>query len=176
MNNIKILVVCFLVGNSLVSEFYMPKFRITLFHLHSQVGVEWLSFYTYPPMKMEQTECSETSGYQIQSPGNYPEENIQHTEHGKSLKSRIKIFMSICKFNLAFRLAFSVSGDGCWEDHELFLCVWFDDTELLALYSVAGRWVSKILALVEWYWQGNPKYHHHELLIWKKYEELNHNW
>jgi hypothetical protein len=27
-------------------------------------------------MKMEQTE------------GNYPEENIQHTEHGKSLKSR----------------------------------------------------------------------------------------
>jgi hypothetical protein len=39
-------------------------------------------------MKMEQTECSETSAYKIQTPGNYPEENIQHTEHGKSLKSR----------------------------------------------------------------------------------------
>jgi len=26
-------------------------------------------------MKMEQTECSETSGYNIQTPGNYPEEN-----------------------------------------------------------------------------------------------------
>jgi hypothetical protein len=33
-------------------------------------------------MKMEQTECSETSAYKIQTPGNYPEENIQHTEHG----------------------------------------------------------------------------------------------
>jgi hypothetical protein len=30
------------------------------------------------PMKMEQTECSETSAYKIQTPGNYPEENIQH--------------------------------------------------------------------------------------------------
>jgi hypothetical protein len=40
-------------------------------------------------MKMEQTECSETSAYKIQAPGNYPEENIQHTEHGESLKSRI---------------------------------------------------------------------------------------
>jgi len=37
---------------------------------------------------MEQTECSETSAYKIQTPGNYPEENIQHTEHGKNLKSR----------------------------------------------------------------------------------------
>ena len=35
------------------------------------------------------TQCSETSAYQIQMPGNYPEENIQHTEHGDSLKSRI---------------------------------------------------------------------------------------
>jgi len=40
-------------------------------------------------MKMEQTECPETSAYKIQTPGNYPEETIQHTEHGESLKSRI---------------------------------------------------------------------------------------
>jgi len=40
-------------------------------------------------MKMEQTECSETLAYKIQTPGNYPEENIQHTEHGESLKSRM---------------------------------------------------------------------------------------
>jgi hypothetical protein len=38
---------------------------------------------------MEQIEYSETSAYKIQTPGNYPEEIIQHTEHGKSLKSRI---------------------------------------------------------------------------------------
>jgi hypothetical protein len=31
-------------------------------------------------MKMEQTECSETSAYKIQMPGNYPEENIQQPE------------------------------------------------------------------------------------------------
>jgi hypothetical protein len=30
-------------------------------------------------MKMEQIECSETSAYKIQTPGNYPEENIQCT-------------------------------------------------------------------------------------------------
>jgi hypothetical protein len=66
-------VVCFLLGNSPASEFYMPTFQNTLFHLHRQVGV----LYTYLPMKMEQTECSETSAYKIQMPGNYPEENIQ---------------------------------------------------------------------------------------------------
>jgi len=38
---------------------------------------------------MEQTECSETFAYKIQTPGNYPEGNIQHTEHGESLKSRM---------------------------------------------------------------------------------------
>ena len=45
--------------------------------------------HTYPPMKMEQTECSETSAYKIQTRGNYPEESIEHSEHGESLKSRI---------------------------------------------------------------------------------------
>jgi hypothetical protein len=34
---------------------------------------------TYPPVKTEQTECSETSAYKIQTPGNYPKESIQHT-------------------------------------------------------------------------------------------------
>jgi len=42
-----------------------------LFHLH---------LYIYLPMKMEQTECSETSAYKIQTPGNYPEE--KHTTGG----------------------------------------------------------------------------------------------
>jgi len=39
-------------------------------------------------MKMEQTECSEMSANKIQTPGNYPEERIQHSEHGEILKSR----------------------------------------------------------------------------------------
>jgi len=37
-------------------------------------------------MKMEQ--CPETSAYKLRTPGNYPEESIQHSEHGESLKSR----------------------------------------------------------------------------------------
>jgi hypothetical protein len=41
------------------------------------------------PMKMEQTECSETSAHKIQTPGNNPEESIQRLEQGESLKSRI---------------------------------------------------------------------------------------
>jgi len=79
------LLVCFLLGNSPASKFYMPTFRNTQFHLHKQVG----KLFTYLPMKMEQTVCSETSAYKIQTPGNYPEGNIQHTEHGESSKSRI---------------------------------------------------------------------------------------
>jgi hypothetical protein len=39
-------------------------------------------------MKMEQTVFRNVGIKKIQTPGNYPEENIQHTEHGESLKSR----------------------------------------------------------------------------------------
>jgi len=34
------------------------------------------------------TECSETSAHKIQMPGNHPKERIQHSEYGKSMKSR----------------------------------------------------------------------------------------
>ena len=34
------------------------------------------------------TECTETLAYKIQTPGNYSEESIQHSEYGDSLKSR----------------------------------------------------------------------------------------
>jgi hypothetical protein len=44
----------------------------------------------YLPTNMEQTERSEVSAYKIQMPENYPKENIQHSEHGESLKSPIK--------------------------------------------------------------------------------------
>ena len=40
---------------------------------------------------MEQTECSETSAFKIQTPGNYPKESVQHTEHGENLKLRIRV-------------------------------------------------------------------------------------
>jgi hypothetical protein len=65
-------VVCFLLGDSPASEFYIPTFRNTLFHLHRQVGA---CTRTYLPMKMGQ--CSETSAYKIQTPGNHPKESTQ---------------------------------------------------------------------------------------------------
>jgi hypothetical protein len=42
-----------------------------------------------PPMKMEQTECFETSEHKIQMPGNHQKERILHSEHSESLKPRI---------------------------------------------------------------------------------------
>ena len=48
-------------------------------------------------MRMEQTECCETLAYEIQTSGNYPEESIQHSEHGESVKSRTYTMMMIIK-------------------------------------------------------------------------------
>jgi len=59
-------------------------------------GYLWRILHTYPPMKMEQ--CSETSEYKSQAPRNYPEEIIQHSEHGESLKSRIFLIWLIFKY------------------------------------------------------------------------------
>ena len=64
-------VVCFLLGNSPASELYKPTFRNALSHLHV-----WST--SYLPAYEDGTECSETSAYKIQTPGNYPEESIQH--------------------------------------------------------------------------------------------------
>jgi len=38
------------------------------------------SFYTHLPAYEDETECSETSAYKLQTPGNYPEERRQHSE------------------------------------------------------------------------------------------------
>ena len=65
----------------------------TFFHINTPTFSNLVILHTYPPMKMEQTQCSETPAYKIQTPGNYPEESIRHTEHGKSLKSRMCTFL-----------------------------------------------------------------------------------
>jgi hypothetical protein len=43
----------------------------------------------YPPMKMEQTQCSETLAFKLQTPVNHPEESIRHSEHGESLNQEL---------------------------------------------------------------------------------------
>jgi len=60
---------------------------LRLFHLHRRVGIS-----SYLPVYEDGTECSKTSAYKIQTPGNYPEESLQHSEHSKSLKSRMYHF------------------------------------------------------------------------------------
>jgi hypothetical protein len=50
------------------------KYSIIFKHSHPS----YLSAYE------DETECSETSEYKIHTPGNYPEESIQHSEHDKN--------------------------------------------------------------------------------------------
>jgi hypothetical protein len=56
---------------------------------------------------MEPTECSETSDFSIQTPGKYPEENIQYPQHGESFKTTTLIYLLI-----AHSLTYSEDGDG----------------------------------------------------------------
>ena len=83
----------------MISSGSKPRFHSTVRIEHLKIsifiGKQVNNLFTYLPMKMEQTECSETSAYKIQTPGNYPEENIQHTEHGESLISRINSVLSL---------------------------------------------------------------------------------
>jgi hypothetical protein len=90
----------------------ISTFRNTLFYLNRRIGVE---FYIYPHMKMEHTDCSETSEYKIQTLGNYPEKSIQHSEHGESLKSRISYFIFCLKSLFPYVLQLSYLP---------FYCIW----------------------------------------------------
>jgi hypothetical protein len=67
-------------------------------------------------MKTEQKECSGTLIFKPQMPGNNPEESIQHSEHGESLKSRI---IQNC-FTLSLKTFWHTPGHGLIYDH-LFL-------------------------------------------------------
>jgi hypothetical protein len=49
-------------------------------------------------MKMEQTQCSETLAYKIQTPGTYQKEIIQDSEQGESLKSRKEFILQLQHF------------------------------------------------------------------------------
>jgi len=60
-------------------------------------------------MKIEQTECYETLAYKIQTPGNYPEESIEHSEHGEGLETRIKSINCVRFRSLEFASYFTVA-------------------------------------------------------------------
>jgi len=71
-------IVCFLLGSSPASEFYMPTFQNTLSVPSSWAGKYEVWRTSYLPAFEDGTECSETSAYQIQTPENYPKESIQY--------------------------------------------------------------------------------------------------
>jgi hypothetical protein len=57
------------------------------------------------------TECSKMSAYKIQTPENYPEENMQHTEHGESLK--LRILLDCVAVEMTALQSFKVWGTTC---------------------------------------------------------------
>jgi hypothetical protein len=64
--------VCILLGDSPVSEDYMPTFWNTL-----SVSSSWAGRDIHLSMKMEQTERPETLAYKLQMTESHPEESIQ---------------------------------------------------------------------------------------------------
>jgi hypothetical protein len=52
-------------------------FRTKPFHILYPTLSTTVTVHTYSPMKMEQTECSETLAFKLQTPGNNPEESIR---------------------------------------------------------------------------------------------------
>ena len=49
----------------------------TISRINTPIFSDLVIFHNYPPMKVEETECSETSSYKIQTQGNCPDESTQ---------------------------------------------------------------------------------------------------
>jgi hypothetical protein len=47
------------------------------------------TLHIHSPMKMEHTQCCETSAIKHHAPENDPKDYMRNSEHGESLKSRI---------------------------------------------------------------------------------------
>ena len=90
-----------------VGEFIREKVCLewNLSRINTPKFSKFVILHNSPPMKMEQTVCTETSTYKIQTPGNYPEGSIQHSEHGESLKSRLLLLILNSVLNSAHDLS-----------------------------------------------------------------------
>ena len=67
-------VIFFPLDDSPASEFYIPTFRNTMFHLHKPCKQE--EFLLTPPMKMDRSSVPKRRHIKIQTPGNHPKERI----------------------------------------------------------------------------------------------------
>jgi len=53
-----------------------------------EVDREKFTFSSFLTAYEDGTQCSETSAYKIQAPGNYPEGSMKHSEQGENFKQR----------------------------------------------------------------------------------------
>jgi hypothetical protein len=67
-------------------------------NLSQVIGYQHWGFIPLPSYADEdRAECSETSAYKIQTPGNHPKESIQHSGHGESYNEyRRMLVIAIC--------------------------------------------------------------------------------
>jgi hypothetical protein len=56
--------------------YLLSNYPAKAFHVQNPTFSTAVTLYTQSPMKMEQTERSETLAFKLQTPGNNPEENI----------------------------------------------------------------------------------------------------
>jgi len=62
------------------------KFSVKIMLLEATSTILEYFFLLTPPMKMEQTVCSETSAHTIQMPGSHAKERIQHWTYRNRLE------------------------------------------------------------------------------------------
>jgi hypothetical protein len=62
-------------------------------------------------MKMEQTQCSETSAINHHTPENNPKGYTRHSEHGESLKSGVVVFDGVFGKQQLHRLPANLTSD-----------------------------------------------------------------
>ena len=94
-------------------------------------------------MNMEQTECSETSAYKIQTPGNYPEENIQQGIWIIQSNTSILLLNTLIYKATCFSSAQPSSGLYCRTDQYPVLLYNWDPKSLQCWSIIAyGVWLS----------------------------------
>ena len=114
------------------------------------------------PLKMELIQGSETSANYNLTPGKYPEENIQYSNHGESLKSRIFSMFKMCgnaprltvvnmlthnRFFIQFYVVFNkfygiyVQGMSSLAQLNIWAMVWFFFGKSCIVYRSDKAWV-----------------------------------
>jgi hypothetical protein len=72
VSTVQVLLEC-LLNDSLILKVYSVKY----YHINTSTFSTAVTLHTYPPMKMEQTQCSEMLAFKLQTPANHPEETLR---------------------------------------------------------------------------------------------------